>query len=452
MPFPFEVVFVFSYISLFLVIGTILRGSISFLQKYFIPPSLIGGLLGMLTLFTLQNFSIIDSINPFLNLKYEFFESFAYHFFNLSFIAIGLLPKETASIKKKGSLWMALIQGVSFPLQAFIGGILVIFLNFFYYDLHPTFGLFLPLGFTEGPGQALSIGKVWESFGFRHAATIGLSFATLGYFFSFFIGIPFVNWAIKKKLVKETFPISKETLKGFYDKNSFELIPFPNTFHSSSIEPLAFQFSLMGLIYLITFVLITILGIFVPEDVKKILWGFFFLIGLVVSIVLRNILEKLNKGYLINPILQRKLTTFFVDYLIVSTIIAIQPIVVMQFLIPILFIAIIGAITTFFVVFYFGKRLQEYSIERMVAIFGVVTGTTSTGLLLLRMVDPELKTPVAKEIGIMNLFSIPIIGLFLIFINSYYWWKLSLFTISLIYFSLAWVFVFFLYIYFRSDK
>ena len=61
---------------------------------------------------------------------------------------------------------MALVEGVTFPLQAVIGGLCVILFGLFGQELFYTFGFFVPLGFTEGPGQALSIGKVWEGFGF----------------------------------------------------------------------------------------------------------------------------------------------------------------------------------------------------------------------------------------------------------------------------------------------
>ena len=78
---------------------------------------------------------------------------------------------------------MALIQGSCFGLQAAVGGLLVIFFGIFGLELFPTFGFLAPLGFEEGPGQALSVGKVWEGFGFAQAATLGLTFAAIGYFF-----------------------------------------------------------------------------------------------------------------------------------------------------------------------------------------------------------------------------------------------------------------------------
>jgi ESS family glutamate:Na+ symporter len=61
----------------------------------------------------------------------------------------------------------------------------------------------------------------------------------------------------------------------------------------------------------------------------------------------------------------------------------------------------------------------------MAAIYGVVTGTVSSGLLLLRIVDPEFKTPVAMEIGIMNLFMIPVVLGSGILVNAPLWWHWS---------------------------
>ena len=83
---------------------------------------------------------------------------------------------------------MALTQSVIFPLQAIAGGAFVALFGLFGIKLFPTFGFLAPLGFEEGPGQALSIGKVWQGFGFEHATTIGLTFAAMGFFFSFFVG------------------------------------------------------------------------------------------------------------------------------------------------------------------------------------------------------------------------------------------------------------------------
>ena len=187
-----------------------------------------------------------------------------YHFFNISFISVGLTvrtPEEKAAYSGKemvrGSLWMALVEGITIPIQAIPGGLLVIAFNYFGYDLFRTFGFFAPLGFTEGPGQALSIGKVWENFGFEHAATIGLTFATVGFLFAFFVGVPLANWGIKKGRAEQPqTALPKDLLTGVIGKESSKESAGTLTMHSANVETLAFQFALVGLVYLLTYGLV----------------------------------------------------------------------------------------------------------------------------------------------------------------------------------------------------
>ena len=188
-PFPFESMLVFGWLASMLLIGVLLRARIPFFQRFLFPSCLIGGIIGLI----LVNFRVI-------NVAVSDLEIFAYHFFNISFISVGLThgndqknssPRSKAFIK--GPAWMALVQGTCFGLQAAVGGLLLILFGVLGMELFPTFGFLVPLGFEEGPGQALSVGKVWEGFGFTQAATIGLTFAAIGYLFAFFVGVPIVN-------------------------------------------------------------------------------------------------------------------------------------------------------------------------------------------------------------------------------------------------------------------
>jgi len=130
-------------------------------------------------------------------------------------------------------------------------------------------------------------------------------------------------------------------------------------------------------------------------------------------------------GHLLNAGIQRRITGWSVDYLIVATIMAIQVVVVWKYIVPISVMALTSGILTTMVVFYFGKRLWSYNLERTVAIYGLVTGTVSSGLLLLRITDPEFKSPVAVELGIVNLFAIPVVMGGSILVNAPLWWNWS---------------------------
>lgn len=442
MNFPFEVILIFSYISTFLLIGTLLRAFLKLLQKFFVPASIIGGLMGLLFY---ELFDILFSIKEIFPKLY--LEAFAYHFFNLSFISIGLTPNEDRNIKNhsflyKGSLWMALSQGITFPLQAVIGALFISFFLVLGIDIHPMFGFLFPLGFNEGPGQALSIGKVWEAYGFKEATTIGLAFATIGYLFSIFVGVPLSQYFIRKGYIENTKEITEEFLKGYFSPNKYQIEKNQSTFHQNHIEPLAFQCSLVGFVYLLTYGLISFMSFILPEDYQKVMWGFFFIFGLLIALILRKILKIFKKEYFIQMNLQRKITAFTVDYLIVSTIISIKIVAFAKFFLPVLLISFVGGFTTLLILVVTGKKFIQYGYERILAIFGTVTGTTSTGLLLLRMVDPEFKTPVSKELALMNIFSIPIIGSLTFLLNGYFLWKFSLFEMLIGYLIIGCLFLF----------
>ena len=299
---------VFGWLSLMLLIGVLLRSKVPLLQRFLFPSCLIGGVSGLI----LRHTGIIP-------IDAKILETYAYHFFNISFISVGLTAGKTNSTQPsrtreyaKGAAWMALVQGACFGLQASLSGLLFILLGFVGYQLFPTFGFLVPLGFEEGPGQALSVGKVWEGFGFANAGTIGLTFAAI------------------------------------------------------------------------------------------ILWGFFFIVGLMMAIFIRWLMTRLGWEHLISPGVQRRVTGWAVDFLIVATVAAIQLTVVWQFLLPISVMGLANGILTTLLVFYLGRRLPAYSLARTAAVYGAVTGTVSSGLLLLRIADPDFKTPVAIEIAIMN--------------------------------------------------
>lgn len=424
-PFPFEPLLAFGWLGVMLLIGIFLRAKIPFIQRFLFPSCLLGGLLGLAFLHT-----------GIVKIETSLLESFAYHFFNISFISVGLTvrsPEEKAAYSGKemarGSLWMALVEGITIPIQALAGGLLVILFNYLGYDLFRTFGFFAPLGFTEGPGQALSIGKVWENFGFEHAATIGLTFATVGFLFAFFVGVPLANWGIKKGRAEQPqAALPRDLLTGVIGKDSPKESAGTLTMHSANVETLAFQLSMVGLVYLLTYALVYGIGSFLQPELATTLWGFFFFLGMLVAQLVRGIVVKVGYGHLMDGGIQRRITGWSVDFLILSTVMAVQMVVVYQYIVPISVICAASGLFTTIVVVYLGNRIPSLNLERTVAIYGTVTGTVSSGLLLLRIVDPEFRTSTAMEMGYMTIFaSIPVLGTMLLVSAPVLWgWSIEL--------------------------
>ncbi|MBI9075224.1 MAG: hypothetical protein JEZ02_07425 [Desulfatibacillum sp.] len=420
-PFAFDSMLVFAWLSFFFLVGIYLRARVGFIQKFLFPSCLVGGFAGLILMQT----RLID-------VETSALENFGYHFFNISFISVGLTRSEDANVPTskfhgmKGPAWMALIQGLTFPMQAVIGGLVVLVFGALGMELFSTFGFLVPLGFNEGPGQALSIGKAWEAVGFANGATIGLTFAAVGYFFSFFVGVPLVNYGMRKGWAfhgQEN--LTRDCITGVYSKDAECESAGKLTIHSGNAETLAFQAALIGIVYGVTYAIIGVLGSFLPPDVGIILWGFFFFMGLGVALGLKKAMDLLGLGHLPDPGVQRRITGWSVDFLIVATVMAIQLKVVWEYILPIGVISLAVGVCTTLLVIWFGRRLPQYSLERTAAIFGTVTGTVSCGLLLLRIVDPEFRTPVAYEIAVMNAFALPIVGGGAVLVNAPLWWGWS---------------------------
>lgn len=425
--FPFEPILIISSLAVFLLIGVILRSKISFFQKFLIPSCLIGGFIAMI----LRNLELIQ-------ISHSTLEIFVYHLFNISFISVGLTQvsrtrkKETGKNKIAGPLGMGLIQGVIFPLQAIIGGLFTLLFIYLGLELFPSFGFLTPLGFIEGPGQALSIGQSWEQIAahiYTNAATVGLTFAAIGFFFAFFVGVPLVDWGIKKGLSDQTPKVlPTDFIKGVISKKQEKRQAGFETTHPANIDSLSFHFALVGLAYMLTYGLVKLLTTIIPGDIAKMIWGFFFFFGLLVAVIIRLIIGKLDLGYLVDREIQKRITGWSVDFLIVATIAAIEVAIVWTYLLPISIIASVTGISTLFVVLYLGKRMwTRYALERTVGIFGTVTGTVPSGLLLVRILDPDFKTSAAMDLGLASIFAAPFVlsGMLLITAPVLWGWSVQ---------------------------
>ena len=415
--------------AVMLLLGMLLRATVKVFQRYLIPSCFIGGTLGLILLST-----------GLINVSTSLLETFAYHLFIISFISIGLTSNKNNNNKLavetpvKGSMWIGLVTGVVMSMQAIVGALFVLLLNSTSYNLNPVFGFLSPLGFAQGPGQALSIGKVWEEFGFEHAATLGLSFAAFGFVFAFFVGVPLVNWGIRKgysTLAPKS--LSPEILKGIIQKDTEKEAAGKLTTHSGNIDTLAFHAALVGLVYLLTYLLILGVEKFLSEDVASSLWGFFFFFGMVIALIVKFIINRIGLGYLLDHGIQSRITGWSVDFLIISTIMAIQAVVVWEYIVPIVVIGLASGILTTLVVLYLGRRTWAYSLERTIGVYGITTGTATVGLLLLRIADPEFETPVALELGIQALFAAPFVFSYMLLMNAPLWWNWSIESVVLIY-------------------
>lgn len=403
----FQGVVAFALMALMLVIGGVLRRHLPFLQNSLVPASILGGALG----FILLAFDLLPGYSP------NDFNSLTFHFFTLSFMSLCL----TGSSKDKslsgesivkGGIWLTLIWTASLGLQALIGyGLIYAYDAVTGSQVGPMLGALIAHGFTQGPGQALTYGGIWENdYGIVNASQVGLIYASLGFLVAFFVGVPAARRVIRsgKNLNKKS-GIDDDFLLGFFQKGAGQTEARLVT-HSANMDSLAWHIGLLGFAYIVTHFWLQIMQVVVagkaPFGISlSVLFSYnmFFIHGLAVCVLMRWIIDRKGWGHYVDDECLKRLTGASVDFMVVGTIMSISLAVLYSLIVPILLVTVAITLATFILCWYVGHWSGKLGPERAITSFGCCTGTTGTGLLLLRLLDADFSTSVAKELAFFNL-------------------------------------------------
>ncbi len=372
-------------LALLLVVAEALCGVIPPLRRLGIPASILAGVLGLL---------LGPEVVALLPLSTDVLESGVYHALGIVFIALSLqAPRKAADGTKASSSGRSMAFGITamVALQTVIGLALVMGLGLLGDAVHPGFGLLLPLGFEQGPGQALSVGGAWEQSGMPDGGQVGLIVAAIGFAWSIGAGVPLVAWGRRKGLL--TRPDSNEGT----DATEGHEAPLPRL-PAGALSHLSRQIVVIAGVYALTWAvcmgLYTVVNNAGMPDIANMAWGFHFMIGALLAMAVRPLLTKLPGGTTVHSPTQARIAAITVDFATVAAIAAIQLAVLKANWLPILLITTVGGLVTLLTAVWLAKHaFPEAPFEHCVLWFGMSTGTMPTGLALLRMVDPELKSP-----------------------------------------------------------
>lgn len=249
----------------------------------------------------------------------------------------------------------------------------------------------------------MTIGSMFESYGWPDASQVALTYAVIGFLLAFIIGVPMAKRGLQRNLASYPDEVSPAISRGIYQKEEQNESMGMHTTYNGNIDTLALHLALLGVCFLLANFLSNICAS-IPTMITQLLSSFLFFYGLLAAYLVKWIMGKLHLTQYQNEILQTRITGTCTDLLVCSAFMAIQVSIIGKWLVPILILCLCLALFTFLITMYFGCRIGgKYDFERTLGLWGCATGTVATGLALIRIVDPNLKTTAATELGAMNL-------------------------------------------------
>src|SRR5699024_2290431 len=392
----------FGLASIMLCIGLVIRVKVPFIRNMLVPTSIIAGILG----FIIINTGLITSTDS------EMYIEMVNYLFTIMFISLTLTSSNDSSKSKKstgknitqGSIGIGVVWSLLYSLTPLIGALILMVVGGAF-GMNPIYGLLIPFAFTQGTGQAATFGSVMEQeHGLLDAATVGVTFAAIGFIVCFVIGVPLAKFGIKKGLAKRlgTDKIEEHIQRGYYKQEDNRDTMGNETMFNGNIDTMTFHFAIVG-VGLVLAMLMSKAVSYIPA-IGPTFAGLLFLYGMIVVYILKYLLKKLKIDYMLDNKFQSRITGWATDYLIVASFMGVQLAVISKWMAPIIIVSIIVTIVTLLVSIYFGQRMGgNNDFERTLGLFGAATGQVHSGLALIRIVDPAFNSTTAIELGLMNL-------------------------------------------------
>ena len=386
-----------------LLIAQMLKRSFPALEASLVPTSVLGG--GVLLLLSVI-FKAITGEEMFDTAFFggngtAWLELLTYHTLALGFTASALKSSGSKFTKERNTeiFNTGLTTVATYLLQAFVGMVICMVAALVMPDLLEAAGLLLALGYGQGPGQAMNYGGIYEaSYGFVGGKSFGLTVASMGFLCASIGGVFYLN--VLKRQGKISLDKGSNKLNEQVEGNNE--IPM-----QESIDKFTIQIALIVVAYMLAYGMMYALGCLAP-GMRATIYGFNFLLGVLSGTLVKTVINACRKRNIIhrsytNDFLLTRATNFFYDIMVTASIAAIRMGVIGKYWPVLLVMGLAGLVVTYVYVYYICRKLFPcYAEQQFLAMFGMLTGTASTGVILLREIDGDFKTPVADNLVYQN--------------------------------------------------
>jgi len=388
-----------------LLAANALKKAFRFLEASLIPTSVLGGgiLLLISGLYKLITGDVFFDTAFFGGNGMANLEVMTYHTLALGFTASALKGSGSKLTKKRQvEIFNTGVTTVStYLMQAAVGMGITMVAAAVMKEFFSAAGVLLAFGYGQGTGQALNYGGIYENeYGFVGGKSFGLTIAALGFLCASIGGVIHLN--ILKRRKKIVIGSGENLQDDFEEIQGKDEIPM-----HGSMDKFTVQFALIATAYFLSYLLMGALGFALP-GMRSVIYGFNFLLGVLAGTLVKTVLNFLRKKNVvkkqyINDFLMTRTSNFFFDVMVVAGIAAIRLGILEKYWGVILILGVAGLVIT-----YFYNRLvactlfKEYQEEQFLMMYGMLTGTASTGVILLREIDGKFKTPASDNLIYQN--------------------------------------------------
>jgi len=389
-----------------LLAANALKERFKVLKQSLVPTSVLGGgiLLLISGLYKLFTGDVLFDTAFFGGRGMATLEIITYHTLALGFIASALKSTGGALTKKRTvEIFNTGVTTVStYLLQAVFGFAVTIGAAWLVSDFFAAAGVLLPFGFGQGTGQALNYGNIYErEFGFDGGKSFGLTIAAMGFISAALGGVVHLNLLKRRGKIKidlghDSYELGEEV----QTEGEFPM--------QGSMDKMTVQIALVVVAYFLAYGMMFLLGLVLP-GMRSVIYGFNFLLGVLSAAILKLVMnllmkKKIMKRRYANNFLMTRVSNFFFDVMVVAGIAAIRLGILEKYWGVILVLSLGGLILTYAYNYFVAHKLfPEYAEEQFLTMYGMLTGTASTGIVLLREIDGKFETPAADNMVYQNL-------------------------------------------------
>jgi len=377
-------------LSVFMIAGFAVREVCKPIQKLFLPSSLIGGVL--LLALGQQGLDLVTVPDSFSSIPGVL----------INLVMVGLIFGVTFTKEKvKSYLDYSFVTMSCYGMQMGVGVVLGALLKKIWPGLPIGWGVMGVFSFHGGHGTAAAAGAAFEKYGIDGNMTVGMVLSTLGLIVAMVVGMIIVNIGVRKgwgKYVKEVNKQPAWFYGGALPEDKRKAAGSTVT-SAISINHLALQFGWMGLALFIGKSILTWLGQYssIIDSLPGVLYGVFG--GALLWAVLKAL--KLEKFVDMKTI--KQISGLLLEIVVLTAVATMDLEFVSTYIVPVLIYTVIICSLTVPMIFGLSKKsFKDEWFEKACMSFGAATGNTSTGLALLRAVDPDSQSDAGDIHGVYS--------------------------------------------------